>query len=299
MRWEARRLRDVVSKLVDGSHNPPAKQEVGTPMLSARNIENGRIVFEDFRRIDKAAFAVEDARTRIAPGDVLLTIVGTIGRSAVVPDNMELFALQRSVAVLGPSADVLPKFLSYQLQSPRIQRHFDENARGTAQKGVYLKTLGETPLLMPGLGEQRRIVAEIEKQFSRLDEAVANLQRVKAKLVRYELAVLRGALGGTLVPTEAALSRAEGRGFESGQKLLERLTAAKHIAWLKSQGSRRLGGARSRGPACVAGRLGMGKPVGDRGNKGRHHSGQQAYRSNRPLGAISSRGQCAAWPPEP
>jgi type I restriction enzyme S subunit len=48
------------------------------------------------------------------------------------------------------------------------------------------------------LGQQRRIVAEIEKQFSRLDEAVANLKRVKTSLRRYKAAVLADALEGTL-----------------------------------------------------------------------------------------------------
>ena len=189
-RWETRRLRDAVTKLVDGSHNPPKKQDSGYPMLSARNVEQGRIVFEGYRFISEDAFAVENLRTRIEPGDVLLTIVGTIGRSAVVPHGLEPFALQRSVAALSPKADLLPKFLNYQLQSPRIQQHFEANARGTAQKGVYLKTLGETPVLIPSVDEQGEVVAEIEKQFSRLDEAVAGLKRVKANIKRYRASVL-------------------------------------------------------------------------------------------------------------
>lgn len=43
---------------------------------------------------------------------------------------------------------------------------------------------------VPSLERQRRIVAELEKQLSRLDEAVANLQRVKANLKRYERATI-------------------------------------------------------------------------------------------------------------
>ena len=218
--WEQRHLRDFVTKLVDGSHNPPAKQEAGHPMLSARNVEQGRIVFEGFRFISNEAFVIENARTRIAPGDVLLTIVGTIGRSAVVPEGIGPFALQRSVAVLAPKPDLLPKFLSYQLQSPRIQRHFEANARGTAQKGVYLKTLGETPIVVPPLGEQRDLVAEIEKQFSRLDEALAGLKRVKANLKRYKAAILKAAVEGRLVPTEANLARRESRKYADGGQLL-------------------------------------------------------------------------------
>ena len=240
--WEQRHLRDFVTKLVDGSHNPPAKQEAGHPMLSARNVEQGRIVFEGFRFISNEAFVIENARTRIAPGDVLLTIVGTIGRSAVVPEGIGPFALQRSVAVLAPKPDLLPKFLSYQLQSPRIQRHFEANARGTAQKGVYLKTLGETPIVVPPLGEQRDLVAEIEKQFSRLDEAVASLKRVKANLKRYKAAILKAAVEGRLVPTEAELARREGRSFETGAQLLQRILGTRRSQWQGKYGQPTLPG---------------------------------------------------------
>ena len=70
--------------------------------------------------------------------------------------------------------------------------------------------------------EQRRIVAEIEKQFTRLEAGVAALRRVQANLKCYRAAVLKAACEGRLVPTEAEFSRAEGRPFESGQQLLAR-----------------------------------------------------------------------------
>lgn len=129
--WRRTTLKDVVSKLVDGSHNPPAKQDKGLPMLSARNVENGSIVFDEYRYIEPSAFEQENNRTRVTAGDVLLTIVGTIGRAAVVPQGLQPFALQRSVAVLTPKADLLSRFLCYQLQAPAVQKFFDENARGS------------------------------------------------------------------------------------------------------------------------------------------------------------------------
>ena len=229
--WRQTSLREVVSKLVDGSHNPPSKQEHGFPMLSARNVEDGRIVFDSYRYIEEAAFKQENNRTRITPGDVLLTIVGTIGRTAVVPAGLAPFALQRSVAVLSPRPELLSKFLCYQLQSPAVQRYFEENARGTAQKGVYLKTLGMTPVVLPPVATQVAVVAELEKQFSRLDEAVANLQRVKANLKRYKASVLKAAVEGRLVETEATLAHRESRTYETGEQLLRAALIARRARW--------------------------------------------------------------------
>jgi hypothetical protein len=57
---------------------------------------------------------------------------------------------------------------------------------------------------VPPLDEQQRIVAEIEKQFTRLEAAVASLKRVQAALKRYRASVLKAACEGPLVPTEVA-----------------------------------------------------------------------------------------------
>jgi type I restriction enzyme S subunit len=99
------------------------------------------------------------------------------------------------------------------------------------QKRVPVAFLERCEIPLPGLDEQRRIVAEIEKQFSRLDEAVANLKRVKSNLKRYKAAVLKAAAEGRLVPTEAELARTEGRMYESGAELLVRILEERRASW--------------------------------------------------------------------
>ncbi len=195
--WRVASLSDVTSKLVDGSHNPPAKQGVGLPMLSAVNINDNKIIFSDYRLISEDAFLLEDRRTRITPGDVLLTIVGAIGRAAVVPETISKLTLQRSVAVIRPQ-HIVSKFLMYQFESPRIAMHFKNAARGTAQKGVYLKTLGNTEIWIPPLPEQHRIVAKIEELFSELDKGIENLKTARAQLKVYRQALLKHAFEGKL-----------------------------------------------------------------------------------------------------
>ena len=91
--------------------------------------------------------------------------------------------------------------------------------------------MGETPVCVAPIDEQKDIVAEIEKQFSRLDEAVANLKRVKANLKRYKAAVLKAAVEGRLVETEAELARREGRSYETGEQLLKRILETRRSQW--------------------------------------------------------------------
>ena len=84
-------------------------------------------------------------------------------------------------------------------------------------------TLKDYPFPLAPVDQQKSIVAEIEKQFSRLDEAVASLKRVKANLKRYKAAVLKAGVEGRLVETEAEIARREGRDYETGKQLLHRI----------------------------------------------------------------------------
>ena len=77
------------------------------------------------------------------------------------------------------------------------------------------------------LDEQRTIVAEIEKQFSRLDEAVANLKRVKPNLKRYKASVLKAAVEGKLTEDW----RKQNSNIEPANKLVERILAERRSKW--------------------------------------------------------------------
>jgi type I restriction enzyme S subunit len=120
----------------------------------------------------------------------------------------------------------------YMGQAVSVFRHI---GRGTTISGVTKRQLLDLPFLLPPLTEQRRIVAEIEKQFTRLDAAVVALKRVEANLKRYRASVLKAACEGRLVPTEAELARAEGRDYEPADKLLGRILEERRARWEADQ----------------------------------------------------------------
>jgi type I restriction enzyme S subunit len=155
-------------------------------------------VFDDYRLIDPSQFELENRRTRVSPGDVLLTIVGTIGRSAVVPVGLQEFTLQRSVAVLTPNAAIQSEFLSSYFHSPTVQDWFSSNAKGTAQKGVYLGMLSELPVPVPPFDEQGRIVEKTGGLLTHTTRARAELARVPILTTRYKQRLLALAFSGEL-----------------------------------------------------------------------------------------------------
>ena len=103
--------------------------------------------------------------------------------------------------------------------------------KSTAVPGLSRDDYNAVEVVVAPPDQQDGIVAEIEKQFSRLDEAVSNLKSVKANLKRYKAAVLTAAVEGRLVETEAELARREGRSFETGGQLLQRILETRRSRW--------------------------------------------------------------------
>jgi type I restriction enzyme S subunit len=101
--------------------------------------------------------------------------------------------------VLRPSDKVDAKYLYYFVSSQAFRKEAAGHMTGAVGlRRVPAAFLADAQLPLVPLDEQRRIVAEIEQQFSRLDDAVANLQRVKANLKRYKASVLKAAVEGRL-----------------------------------------------------------------------------------------------------
>jgi type I restriction enzyme S subunit len=107
--------------------------------------------------------------------------------------------------------------------------------RSTAVPGLSRDDYSPLRVPMPPATEQKRIVEAIESYLTKLDAAVAALERVRANLKRYRASVLKAAVEGRLVPTEAELARKEGRDFEPASVLLDRILAERRRRWEESE----------------------------------------------------------------
>ncbi len=179
--------------------------------------------------------AIVASTTNLVPRGSII-VVTRVGLGKVAITNEPLCFSQDSQGLVFNRSELHGLFLTHYL-SEAVQR-FRYESRGTTISGVTKRQLRELQVLLPPLPEQHRIVAEIEKQFTRLDASVAVLKRVQANLKRYRASVLKAACEGRLVPTEAELARAEGRDYEPADSLLERILAERRARW-ESQEKRR------------------------------------------------------------
>lgn len=158
-----KKLKELCMSIKDGMHNLPVTtdENTGYPVLSAMNIYDGQIHYDAKRFVSREVFEQERKRTKIETGDVLLTIVATIGRTAVV-ENSTSFLLQRSVCALKPSKEILSKYLKYYLDTNAIQNYIFANAHGSAQAGLYLNQVADIEVVLPPIDVQDRIVKVLD-----------------------------------------------------------------------------------------------------------------------------------------
>src|SRR2546427_8267512 len=158
--------------------------------------------------------------------DVFICVVGaTAGKLNLGIDC----AIGRSVAAIRPQDGINTRFVYYQLQ-PHVLK-LRAASSGSAQGVISKAQLEQIPFRVMPLDQQEFLVAEIEKQFSRLDEGVANLKRVKANLKRYKAAVLKAAVEGRLTEDW----RKAHPDIEPAGELLKRILAERRAKWEQAE----------------------------------------------------------------
>ena len=122
-------------------------------------------------------------------GELPVILFGDHTRSVKLVDHR--FAVGADgIKIFRPAEGVRAKYLYHWMKSAPLPD------RGYGRHYQYRRQLS---LPLPPPKQQDEIVGELEKQFSRLDEAVANLKRVKAKLKRQTAAIVSAAIGGELL----------------------------------------------------------------------------------------------------
>ncbi len=171
--WELRKLGEILVLLKDGTHGTHKDVDEGMYLLSAKNIKNGKInIDESDRIISEDEYKSIHKNFNLEKGDVLLTIVGSIGEAAVLENPFKL-TFQRSVAYLRPNGTLTSQFLYTTIMSTKFQRELKKRQVVSAQPGIYLGDLSMIPIELPCMEEQQKIGTF----FKQLDDTITLHQR--------------------------------------------------------------------------------------------------------------------------
>ncbi len=168
-------------------------------VLGIDNAVQNRFAWGERRFISKEKYQ-ELQSYRIFPGDVIVTIMGTIGRSAVIPDDISVAINTKHLAAITLNREVAnPLFLSYAIHSsPYVLRQFASKNRGAIMSGLNLGLIKETKI--------KRAPIDLQDRFAEIHKSVDQLKSRYQQSIAY-LESLYGALSQQAFKGELDLSR--------------------------------------------------------------------------------------------
>lgn len=255
--WQWKTIPDLISDhgvFIDGDWVETKDQDPNGDVRLIQLADVGDGVFRDKSdRFMTKAKADELRCTMLKDGDVLIArMPDPLGRACIFPGDAKPSVTVVDVAIVrSGNGEFDHRWLAYFINANPFRSAISGLQAGSTRKRISRGNLATIPLPVPTLPEQHCIVAEIEKQFTRLEAGVAALRRAQANLKRYRAAVLKAACEGRLVPTEAELAKGKvqsGRGvpplkqsldgsatlsatFDTGEQLLQQILTERRRNW--------------------------------------------------------------------
>lgn len=205
--WEVMRLKSLVTEAVAG----PYGSSLTKAMYSQRGYRvygQQQVIPDDFSVGDYYISAdkfVEMTRYRVLPHDVLVSVMGTVGRVAVVPETAEPGIINPRLVRYRPDFNrVRPRYLQLAMQASPSQAQLAEGAKGTTMEGLNMQILGKLLILVPPLHEQDAICDFLDSEVVTFDIAITRTEREIALIREYRTRLVADIVTGQLDVRAAA-----------------------------------------------------------------------------------------------
>ncbi|MDQ1017279.1 restriction endonuclease subunit S [Streptomyces afghaniensis] len=188
-----------VAAMTDGPFGSNLKSshytDSGARVIRLQNIGDGRY-------IDEKAFIslnhFEELRKHeVRAGDLVIASLGNeLPRACLIPDLKNPAIVKADCIRMRVHPEVDNRWLLYTLIAPQARAYAAERIRGVGRPRLGLNEIRRFPVPVPPIDEQRRIVAALEEQLSRLDAAIASVCAAKMETVRLLQSIYDDAASG-------------------------------------------------------------------------------------------------------
>ena len=184
--WDKNMLGSVCD-VRDGTHDSPQYYETGYPLVTSKNVTGGKIDLTDCSLICKADFDKINERSKVDIGDIIMPMIGTVGKPVVV-DIEPNFAI-KNVALIKFKNDskVLNIYIRALLQSDYFDDAVLSKVRGGTQKFISLGDIRKLEVLVPPIVIQKRFatfVEQTDKSKSAIQQSLDKLELLKKSLMQ-------------------------------------------------------------------------------------------------------------------
>jgi len=187
--WECARLDDLVDQergISYGIVQPGKQDDAGVPIVRVNNIRAGRLLTNDVMRVS-AEVEAGYRRTRLRGGEILLSLVGTLGECAVVPASLAGWNVARAVAVIPLRDGIDADWVAMCLRSAEVQSLMHGWATTTVQATLNLRDVRRLPILLAPEPDR----SDITRAVRLLDDKIEQNRRTGAKLEGLARAVFK------------------------------------------------------------------------------------------------------------
>lgn len=159
----------------DGTHDTPQPVLIGYPLVTSKNLKNGKIDLADTYNISAADYERINQRSVVQQGDILYSMIGTIGNPVLI-ESQPKFAI-KNVALFKPYDNSVGKYLKYYLESSRFLKEIKNSQNGSNQNFISLSAFRNMHIIIPNRDERMAI----SETLSDVDSLISALQRLIEK----------------------------------------------------------------------------------------------------------------------
>ena len=203
--WEVRRLKRVLSSLIDCEHKTaPAVDVSSYRVVRTSAVRGGTLLLSGTYCTSKEAFAEWTRRGSLEPGDVIFTREAPAGEACVVPSSLNLCLGQRTVLMKVDRHAYEPQFLVHMLYTGPPHDEIELASQGSTLPHFNVEDIGTLPVLAPPVLEQRAIVDWLEAETGDLTYAIGRTRRQIELLREYRTRLIADVVTGKLDVRAAA-----------------------------------------------------------------------------------------------
>ncbi|EAP7867365.1 4'-phosphopantetheinyl transferase [Salmonella enterica] len=220
------KLIDVTKKITDGEHLTPKTINSGIPLLSAKDVQENELLFDNVKYLSDTIAAKALNRCKPEKNDILIVSRGaTVGRTHLVSTS-KTFCLMGSVLLIKLDTEqVVPEYMKLIFNDISGQQQLVSASGATAQQAIYIRDVKEFSFELISLHEQHEIVRRVEQLFAYADTIEKQVNNALTRVNNLTQSILAKAFRGELT----AQWRAENPDLISGENsaaaLLEKIKA--------------------------------------------------------------------------
>ena len=203
-----------------GVLQPGPDLDEGVPLVRVCDIANGRLAIDQLKKISPRISAIYQ-RTILQGGEILLTVVGTIGRTAIAPLEAAGSNTARAVSVIPISELINSRFVEIILRDPRMQARLTRAAHEVARKTLNLEDVRAATIPLAPRVDQEQIALEVDRLWSLADGSELLVKAALLRAERLRQSILKRAFEGKLVPQDP--------NDEPAEVLLERIRRSRRV----------------------------------------------------------------------